>query len=306
MAVSRAKLVTLDQIEQRIVVYERTGAIDPTDAKQLRIQVHPDLWPCDQERARSLFARIGNIGNRKKITIGRYTLGPIIGSGDVADCYLDDLKDVVIKVSREADGLKSIKREYDLLQSIQTTGIYCNCIPVPLEQLAIKDTVKKGVAIYGYHKTYTLREIVTEHHNISPRHIVWMFRRLMTCLGYIHQQGLCHGAVTPENIVFSVEQHTGGLVGYTHAQKIGKRLVSGSANYIAWYPDNKTAKPYIDTSMAARSLLDLTNLPQPIERLLRSMLVSSCDAFEMNDEMGRVACEVYGKPTFLPLTMTER
>lgn len=67
----------------------------------------------------------------------------------------------------------------------------------------------------GFLSLQTVRERFPT--GLDPCHGAWMFRRLMMALGYAHEQGLVHGAVTPDNVLIEPENHALVLVDWCYS-----------------------------------------------------------------------------------------
>jgi hypothetical protein len=52
---------------------------------------------------------------------------------------------------------------------------------------------------------------------IDPRHAVWIWRRMLGVLGYIHAVGWAHGDVRPEHALVHPQDHGVRLIGWASA-----------------------------------------------------------------------------------------
>lgn len=98
-------------------------------------------------------------------------------------------------------------------------------------------------------------------HGIDPRDAVWMWRRALRILGYVHHRGYTHGAVTPDHLMMDLANHNITLVGWTAAVKEGPLKIIAPA-YRDLYPHEMANK------QPAEEALDLYMLGKVIIRLL--------------------------------------
>jgi serine/threonine protein kinase len=54
---------------------------------------------------------------------------------------------------------------------------------------------------------------------IDPRHAVWIWRRMLEVLNFVHGHGWCHGDVRPEHCLVHPQDHGVRLIGWASAQK---------------------------------------------------------------------------------------
>ena len=54
---------------------------------------------------------------------------------------------------------------------------------------------------------------------LDPRHAVWIWRRMLEILNFIHSHGWCHGDVRPEHALVNPSGHGVRLIGWTSARK---------------------------------------------------------------------------------------
>ena len=64
-----------------------------------------------------------------------------------------------------------------------------------------------------------LKEKKEEYPDINSRHLVWIFNRLLTVLGFVHGLGVTHGAVLPEHILIRKRDHALMLIDWSYAVK---------------------------------------------------------------------------------------
>lgn len=54
---------------------------------------------------------------------------------------------------------------------------------------------------------------------LDPRHAVWIWRRMLEMLGFIHNHGWCHGDLRPEHALVHPPDHAVRLIGWSSARQ---------------------------------------------------------------------------------------
>lgn len=125
--------------------------------------------------------------------------------------------------------------------------------------------VKLRANVFGFLEGFVnLAEVHRVRPNgLHPLDAAWMWRRLLWALDYVHQQGVVHGAVLPQNVMILPEQH--GLVLVDWSYSIQRRttgywpLRAIVGDRRQFYPLQALAKEPVscatDITMAARSFV---------------------------------------------------
>ena len=72
--------------------------------------------------------------------------------------------------------------------------------------------------ISGPDELYSLEEVRAAYPaGIDARDMAWMWRRLLTVLGFVHEQRLVHGCVTPDHVLIEPREHKLVLIGWCGA-----------------------------------------------------------------------------------------
>jgi hypothetical protein len=266
-----------------------------------------------------------------------YTLGVRLGVGDIADVYaaVGDSKEYVVKVSRIVGGDRMLETEQKTLAAIISQAVsshYDRYFPTPCESFPVNDTMQKRVNVFLHEPGfYTLEQVHAQHPELDGRHLGWIFKRLLTALGFAHLCGFVHGAICPSHVLIKgdrgmSEEDRGGhglqLIGWGQSVKKGANITRGSAKYLSWYPHEvKNKQPALastDIYMAARCILYLASgdaenrnprsVPAEIQRFLRSCLLEGStmrpdDAWNLLKEFDEVLRGIYGPPTYHNLVM---
>ncbi|QEG39641.1 hypothetical protein UC8_16370 [Roseimaritima ulvae] len=175
---------------------------------------------------------------------------------------------------------------------------------------------------YGDGPWYTATQIRQRYdEGVAGQHVAWMFNRMLEILGFVHRQGIVHGAVLPQHLWFNTESHGLRLVHWRSATKIGKPLSVVPQRYRVWFPADApwVAGPGLDIFMAANCAMFLAGrrvgskqipsaLPNPVGQFLRACLLESPsmrpdDAWELHRDARELFAIVFGPPEFHRLSM---
>lgn len=95
---------------------------------------------------------------------------------------------------------------------------------------------------------------------VDPRDVAWMWRRLLTALGYAHECGVVHGAVMPENVLVHPEKHGLVLIDWTYSvpMKTPLKAMMKVTGRRLWYPpeveEKEPATQATDIAVASRTM----------------------------------------------------
>ncbi|MCC6417598.1 MAG: hypothetical protein IT429_05055 [Gemmataceae bacterium] len=346
--------LSLDHVEELLLqahtpaeLFARTCYEDLVNA------THPTRYPGDR-RAAELFARVQALHDRFRrvpelyrqltdppvLVPGRqntYTLLRLLAAGDAADVHLataayDPTTEAepyyLLKVSRVPEGHDLLERERAALTGLLAEAgdtTYRQYLPALVESFPIRDRVRKRVNVFAYEPgLWTLEQIHDRQPVLDPRHLGWIFRRLLTILGFSHRLKTVHGAILPCHVLLAPVTHGLRLVGWGHSGRTGQPLQTISVRYRAWYPPEvlhkRPASAAADLFLAARCLAylagaepDCATLPDAIPATLRPLL-NDClrdethlrpgDAWALLDEFDARLRRAGEAPTFHPLILT--
>jgi hypothetical protein len=150
---------------------------------------------------------------------------------------------------------------------------------------------------------------------LDPRHAVWIWRRALELLGWLHESGVVHGQVLPAHLLIDAREHAVGFVGFSSAGPPGavRAVVDPEAAEI--YPAGKAELlPATDLIMLARCIvralggraLDVpAHVPAPLSRLLAEQASGSgsSDPSTVSRRISDVARACFGPPRFIELEL---
>ena len=299
---------------------------------------HPDRFVSDseeiRERAKKVFTLLESRHDElKKPPIiwssadYHYHFGPQIGKGEISHVHLATQKStkgsypVVLKVAHIKDANNFLEKEAKILADMRVQAgdrKYSEYLPKPIELFKHEELL---VAVQQYYDGfYSLNEIMAKHpQGLDGRHVAWMFKRLLTALGFAHASNYIHCAVFPTHVLFHAANHGCKLISWANCVRSEQKLTVVPLAYKPWYPKREItskypATPSLDVFLAAKTMLEFAKLNKsnPLDghllRFLESCVVQDPltrpqDAWKLLEEWDQLLKKVYGPPKFVSLTM---
>jgi hypothetical protein len=156
---------------------------------------------------------------------------------------------------------------------------------------------------------------------IDPRHMAWMFRRLLVAIGIGGRvdNGVVHGAVLPKHVLIQPEQHGLVLADWKYAVDQGQPLRAIPSGSRPWYPEGALAKEPVtgglDVWMAVQcmayvmgwdppgnhqAVLLPDTIPTGIRAFFRGAQLRPADSWELLEEFNDVVERLWGPRRFKP------
>jgi hypothetical protein len=166
--------------------------------------------------------------------------------------------------------------------------------------------------------SHTLADVCAAYpEGLDPRHVAWLWARLLELLDWVHRSGWVHGALLPSHVLVDAREHGARLVGWSCAARPGERLVAIDPRDSALYPtelrDGKKLSARSDLTMLARSMLLAAgaggaNLPPPLRELFDSEAngSSALGARKIAENLRAVARRCFGPPAFVKLELPRK
>lgn len=331
--------------------------------RRLAKLVHPDVFTetSEKEKAKQAFLRLTALWEhaQSKISQGIYGTGKnspggtkpnivtiktrgkefsvfthqLVASGDISDLYVCKFvekgveKSGVVKIARLLGDNDLMQNEVEALHELRKDAKNQKFFPFLPDVLHNFNFSGREATVFevldGF---YTLTDI-REHYKtgVAPKDMAWMWRRLLMVLGYIHREGLVHGAVLPQHVLLHPALHGLVLVDWTYAVK-NTSLVALSSQYEVYYPPEvakkESATPGLDIYMGAKSMIYIlggdprnNTFPSQVPKLMQSYfkgcLMTSPTmrpqyAWDLLDEFNELIEKLYGPRTFRPFYMPTR
>jgi serine/threonine protein kinase len=229
----------------------------------------------------------------------RYELLELLGTGELSKVYLARRAAAMpflatLKLSSSPAAALRYAREAKVLRELQTLS--------PL----FPEVVAEGPAAGGQHA------LVLDHpsgfwgsmsdlnerfpQGIDPRHAVWIWRRMVDILRFLHAQGWSHGDIRPEHALVHPQDHAVRLISWSSAQK----------NAHAQTADLMRSARTVLVLVSAAAGSVSSNVPAGLATLLTR--ASQDEAFcrtqtaqGLDDLIRAAASEAFGPPSFVAL-----
>ena len=209
------------------------------------------------------------------ISIGsrHWALEKLIAQGEFSDVYTARLARwptelVIVKLLRDRQDADLFDNEWNALQALQKSGApgadtFTRLIPQPVVHgdIAAGSFAGRRASIFrwasGFYHTFA-EVIQTYPDGIPPRASIWVWRRILEVLSFIHASGMAHGALLPANLLVQENDHGVRLVGYSHAGQLNQKLRAISPASEAFYPKPAQARSILtaqlDLALSARCM----------------------------------------------------
>jgi serine/threonine protein kinase len=316
--------------------------------RELAQQVHPDKHPAIALRAQEAFValtrmkeiaerkiRAGTYGDRRPPPDARpptvittrtttYRVGEMLFAGDVCDhyaCSFDD-QQAVLKIARSPSDDDLVENEANVLGDLYPRDAddekFRRYLPRLIDSFRMKSelgTLRRVVLLPSFGPWSTLEDVQQVYpRGLDFRDVVWMFKRLLVGLGWVHRQGYVHGAIVPPHVLVHPVHHGARIMDWGYAVKAGEKVRARVKRFADLYAPEVAAKepatPATDIYMAARcarSMLD-RNAPARLLEFLSTLTVAAPkrrpdDAWRVHEELDELLLRLVGKPKYRPLAM---
>jgi len=236
-----------------------------------------------------------------------YILLELLGTGERSNVYLAKRVAAMpllatVKLSTSSAASIHYAREAEVLRELQTLS------PLFPEVVAEGPVEGRGSqhALVLHHPNgfwgslADLNERVPE--GIDPRHAVWIWRRMLDILRFVHAQGWSHGDVRPEHALVHPRDHAVRLISWGSAKKgVGaddqaKDLLRSARTVLVLVSGNSGTGSVPGGVPAGLARL-LTRASQD-EAFCRTQAAQGLD-----DLLRAAAREAFGPPSFVPLNI---
>jgi serine/threonine protein kinase len=246
----------------------------------------------------------------------RYHLMQFLGAGEISQVYVAQRIGMLpflatLKLSSASAAAGRYAREAQVLRELQAlpgdAGAFFS------QQLPEVVAVGSADGAHNAQHALVLRHpngywgslaVLTERfaQGLDPRHAVWIWRRILAVLGFIHSQGWSHGDVRPEHALVHPQNHGVRLIGWSSAQsgasakEIARDLMR-SARVVLVLLGGTSAAGAIPSQVPA-GLSQLLQRAAQDDEFCRSQGAPGLDS-----QLRVEANTAFGPPTFVPLTI---
>jgi hypothetical protein len=262
----------------------------------------------------------------------RYLLLGRLAQGESTDVYLGSrmgrvTERVVIKVLRALEDADLVLREWRILHALHASearaaALFRGLLPQPVAKGTVDtgDGIARLALVYRWRSGFqhTARDIARVYpRGIDARAAVWIWRRVLELLSWVHETGHVHGAVLPEHMLVHPRDHGVVLCGWSCATALGahERLPAWNEAARALYPSDVLAgappSPGTDIAMSARCIATLLggdprarDLPGKVPSKLAGLVRSEVDprpgasGWALRERVGETAKELFGPPRY--------
>lgn len=261
------------------------------------------------------------VDGRPRLNLGGRTwvLERKLAEGDSSDVYAGRWvvrlgERAVIKVqAAESDG-DLLRGEHQLLSRLRQSRAsgaehFVTRLPRPV---ALGSHEGRVATVWGWSPgfVHSLEQVGEVHPDGVPGEVVvWLLKRLLELLGFVHESGYAHGAITPAHVLVHPRDHGAMLVGWTLAGPLGTHRPGFPS---AWSKlagsGERTARE--DIRMACSTVRAIAGwhlkdaiAPGPIARVITRGEQGEDDAWALSEALVEASKQVYGPPAYHPLPM---
>lgn len=162
----------------------------------------------------------------------RYALAAHLGSGDRSEVHLARRLGALpllatLKLSGQPDGAAPLQREAEVLRELHATapdpaaGYVAQCLPTVIACGPVENEPSSHALVLKHPTGYwgSLAEVSARFpRGIDPRHAVWIWRRMLDILKFLHAAGWSHGDIRPEHALVHPADHGVRIIGWARAQ----------------------------------------------------------------------------------------
>jgi hypothetical protein len=264
--------------------------------------------------------------------------GPLIAQGEISDIHAAararwPTERALLKILRDPRDAPGFDHEWEVLTALQRSDAagaasLTSRLPQPIARGEITVGALAGTRAMVFrwasgfvHTFEDARRAYPQ--GIEPRASIWIWRRILEALAFVHASGFVHGAVLPPHLLVEEGEHGVRLVGFRAADRAGEPLREVSSRFEPVYPRDVLADRRLaaamDIAMSARCVAALLggdpasgevprSVPAPLalEIARASSLRGDAggEAWRLRARLGTLANEIFGAPAFCPLTIS--
>ncbi|MET0543124.1 MAG: protein kinase family protein [Variovorax sp.] len=265
-------------------------------------------------------AHAGHVEGRALLWRGhRYALLSQLGTGDSAEVWLARKQGaaperVTVKMAwdehRARDRLLAEAAALDALRRLSAPGAayFTQRLPQPVGVGIAEDSAGSARTALVLRHPAGFWGSLADVRRLNPqgidaRHAVWIWRRMLEVLAFVHDNGWVHSSLTPEHALVHPRDHGVLLIGWADAHRPGAGAI-----------DHAAARDLMQTTWTLRALLDGPSddapglgprTPDAMAALLRlcaedETACARLGARGIEAALSKAAREAWGAPQFIP------
>ncbi len=180
----------------------------------------------------------------------RYSLLTRLGTGENAEVYLAERistlpQRVTLKLAHSATGAGVLADEAKILEQLQSSAVqgadyFTQRLPQPVRAGLCEEAAgyEREVLILRHPCGYwgSLADVMRHvPAGIDPRHGVWIWRRILEVLAFVHASGWAHGDLAPEHFLVHPRDHGVLIIGWAKARaEVNARSMARDLMQSAW------------------------------------------------------------------------
>ena len=306
-----------------------TVQVDPTAVSVARFREALQEW---NDPARHGYTRWCTLGG------GHWAPRTLIARGEISDVYSAErarlpTERVLLKVLRSEDDAPLFEHEWEVLEALQrSTAPGADTLSARVPQPVARGVIQAGphtgsramVLRWPSGFVHTLEDARRVYPDgVDPQVAIWLWRRMLETLTFVHQSGFVHGALLPQHVLLQRNEHGALLVGYSCADAPEARLRALCTRYQEFYPEELVRSERLsaaaDLRMSARCIAWVlggdaargevpAGVPRPLAGLIRRIASEAPEssleaAWTLRGRVGEVGRAAFGSPSFHPLVM---
>ena len=237
----------------------------------------------------------------------RYQLLDLLGTGELSQVYLAKRIATIpflatIKLSSSPAAATRYAREAEVLRELHTLS---PLLPQVVAEGPVDGDPSRHALVFPHPNGFwgSLEDLNARFpQGIDPRHAIWIWRRMLDNLGFVHAQGWSHGDVRPEHALVHPEDHRILLISWGSAQKGASETdqakdVLRCARIVLVLVSGTSGLGSVPNSMPA-GLAKLLSQASQDEAFCRTQRASGLD-----DMLRAAAHEAFGPPSFVALNI---
>lgn len=243
-----------------------------------------------------------------------YRLLQGLGSGEISQAHLAWRLGampmlVTVKLSSVPIAATQFAREAEVLRELQSLGrdaagaYFSRLLPEVVGRGVMEDGSKRHALVLRHATGFwgSLAALSERFPSgLDPRHAVWIWRRMLEALNFIHGHGWCHGDVRPEHALVHPQDHGVRLIGWASARK-GAGAKEKAADLLR---SARVVQVLLSGGSGAMPGTVPSGLAQLVQRTATDADFCHDQGAQGLDTLLRAEAKTaFGPPTFVPLTL---